>query len=127
MAVVTKNIQVPCGDTYEETWTVKQEDGTTPYDLTGCLLIFTIKNASVLTGTAQADPGVLQLKTPASGIVLTNASGGIATMTMTATQTNGISPQTYVYDVRLKDASGKIKRLQQGTVEFLPAITTSTS
>lgn len=124
MAAVSGNINITRGDTYVETWSVKQSDGTTNFDLTGGKMWFTIKtNASVADGSA-----TLQLSSPASGIVFSGTpTDGTATLTITAAQTAALVPQTYYYDIQVKNSAGAITTLASGTLTVDADITQATS
>jgi|SRR6478609_8294558 len=116
------NISIYHGDTYEETWTLKQADGVTPYNLSGAKVWMTVK-----TAYSVADPGSLQISSPASGIVFTDIPNGVINMTITAAQSAALAVQTYVYDIQIKDVAGKIFTLTSGTFTVNPEVTITTT
>jgi len=46
---------------------------------------------------------------------ITNASGGILTISNTATETMAVSPGIYVYDLEIESSAGVVTRLMEGT------------
>lgn len=121
MAVISTNFNVIQGDTYVESWALLDQSGVA-VDLTGAKLYFTVK-----TAYADADPGVLQLTSPSSGITIDSAAGGLATLTITSTQSGALTVGTYKYDVQLKDSAGTIKTLVSGTLTVDAQVTITTA
>jgi len=109
------------GDTFSFPIAVKTATGA-PYNLTGATLWSTVKRA-------WAEPDSLALarmKTPSSGIVVTDAVNGKAIVTMPAAATidMGDGPVTLVYDVQLRAADGvTITTIEIGTIECWPDAT----
>ena len=54
---------------------------------------------------------------------VTNASGGVLTLSMTATQTGNIEEGIYVYDVEITSSAGAVTRILQGKVTVTPQVT----
>lgn len=74
-----------------------------PVNLTGATLWMTVKYRYT-----DPDPGIVQVTTSA-GIVVTNATGGLATATIDATATTGLNvPITLYYDVKVLETSGTL-------------------
>lgn len=120
MANVSDNFTIVRGDTYVESWAITLNGSAV--DLTGGKLYFTLKS-----GYAVADPGSLQLTSPSSGITIDNAAGGLATMTITATQTAALTPGAYVYDIQFKDSNGKVTTFARGIATVDYDVTVSTA
>lgn len=94
-------------------------------NLTGCKLIFTVKNAPA----SQLDAAALLQKTsPSGGIVITSAAGGLATISIAASDTVSVSaPANYQWDLRIIEAGGKARESAAGTFRVLQNVTTATS
>ena len=54
---------------------------------------------------------------------ISNASGGIITMSMPASTTAAIEEAIYVYDIEITSPSSVVTRLMQGTVTVNPEVT----
>jgi len=59
--------------------------------------------------------------------LVTNASGGIASLTLTNSQTNALKPGRYVYDAELSfvDSAGATitERVLEGRIQVTPSVT----
>lgn len=99
MAKLGKNIaNVIRGDTRQINLTFLESDGSTPVNLTGGTVYFTVNSSS----DPSDDTGVAFQKTATS---FTDATEGEHTFTLTHADTN-ITPGTYWYDAQFKDVSG---------------------
>ncbi len=94
--------------------TVYQYDGTTPQDLTG----------STLTFNATVDDVNITKSSPSSGITVTNASGGLATLTIDAADTTDVDDDgTFVGPCELQlTSSGDPYELNSGTLTVYPNV-----
>ena len=54
---------------------------------------------------------------------VSNASGGVITLSMTATQTGNIEEGIYVYDIEITSGAGSITRILQGKVTVTANVT----
>jgi hypothetical protein len=90
----------PCirGDTRTVNLTFLESDGTTPVDLTGGTVYFTVN----ISSDPADDTSIAFQKTATS---FTDATAGQHTFTLTHSDTN-IDPGTYWYDSQFKDAVG---------------------
>lgn len=106
------------GDTIALSIAAKKADGTAQ-SLVGKLLTFTAKDR-----LGDADPGVFQ-KAIGSGIVVDNAAGGLATVTILPADTSGFTgPRTLLWDVQMTDqATGDKKTLDEGRLYVRPDVT----
>lgn len=86
------------GDTRQINLTFLQSDGSTPVDLTGGTVYFTVNSSS----DPSDDTGVAFQKTATS---FTDATAGEHTFTLTHSDTD-ITPATYWYDAQFKDPVG---------------------
>lgn len=99
MAKLGKTINnVIRGDTRTINLTFLQSDGSTPIDLTGGTVYFTVNSSS----DPSDDTGTTIQKTATS---FTSATTGQHTFTLTHDDTD-IDPNTYWYDAQFKDAVG---------------------
>jgi hypothetical protein len=99
MAKLGKTINnVIRGDTRTVNLTFLQSDGSTPVNLTGGTVYFTVNSSS----DPSDDTSVAFQKTATS---FTSATTGQHTFTLTHTNTN-ITPGTYWYDAQFVDSTG---------------------
>lgn len=108
------------GDSREITINILQSDGVTPFNLTGCEVWFTV-NANTDNTADNDSSAVIAVKTSE----FTNPSAGVATLQLTNAMTQYIPPDTYFYDVQLKDSMGNITSLQQNEFSVIADITRS--
>lgn len=110
------------GDTFSFDATIKDNDG--PVNLSGGLLIFTVKSKYIDADVA----AVAQKKSPSHGIVVTDAPNGKCTVTLSPTDTEGLinAWTQYVWDLQLV-SGGNVYTVAQGELEMLPDVTTSVS
>lgn len=94
--------------------TVTESDGETPQNLTGSTLEF----------NAAPDGVVIQLTSPSGGIVVTNAAGGLATMTIPpADSTPIVNTGIYQGPCELVLVNGSSRYLlNRGTLTVLPNV-----
>lgn len=111
-------LEITRGDTTTLNVSCFQTDGVTPLNITGYTLWFTAKYV-----VADADPGVFQKTTTAGGITITNAAGGIATVSLVPTDTSSLAGVVLLWDLQGKDPSGNITTLASGTLTITADIT----
>jgi len=110
MAAGTYNFIIDQGATFTRTLTVK-ENGSA-MNLTGysvASLMRSTHDSSTVVGTFAC--------------TISNASGGIITMSMTASATGAIEEAIYVYDLEIASGSGTVTRLLEGEVTVNPEVT----
>lgn len=113
------NIEIIRGD--DKVWilTVTRKDTGAVVDITDCDLVFTVRDNP--NGT------LLFQKTsdPASGIVLTDPTNGVAEITVDYDDTDGLTNEKaeYVYDVEITKSTGKIETVCKGKLTILPDVT----
>jgi len=93
-------------------------------DITGAKLWMSAKTGYTATGYVfQKDTALL------GGVVITNGPGGLATVTLSPSDTSSLPPTTVklVYDVQVKSASGLVSTVQSGTLTVEPDVTIATS
>lgn len=112
------DLTVKRGDTTTLSVAAKKGDGTAQ-TLVGKLLTFTAKDS-----LADPDPGVFQ-KTIGAGIVVDNAAGGLATVTIAPSDTSGFTgPRTLLWDIQMTDqVTGDKKTLDEGKLYVRPDVT----
>lgn len=112
------NYRVYRGDTIVLNITAKDTTGAA-LNLTGGTLTATLKSTM-----SDADPGLSQVTSPSSGITITNAAGGLATVTFPATATAGLTDDTTLYgDVQFVDSAGRKSTLELMTFEVKRDVT----
>jgi len=110
MAAGTYNFIIDQGATFTRTLTVK-ENGSA-MNLTGysvASLMRSTHDSSTVVGTFAC--------------TISNASGGIITMSMTSSATGAIEEAIYVYDLEIASGSGTVTRLLEGEVTVNPEVT----
>ena len=110
MAAGTYNFIVEQGATFNRILTVKENNSA--MNLTGYSV------ASKMRSTHDSSTVVGTFK-----CTISNASGGIITMTMTPAVTGAIEEGIYVYDLEITSGTGTVTRLLQGEVTVNPEVT----
>ena len=124
MATILASTQAPIiknyirGDSRVLNFTFLQADGKTPFDLTSCEVFFTV-NSNPDNLADNDSSAVIAIKTSS----FTNPTNGTASLTITNTMTQDITPGTYYYDIQLKDANGNITSLAQNQFIVIPDVT----
>ncbi len=88
-------------------------------DTTGAALNCTggIMTATLKDDLGDADPGLSQVTSPASGIAWVVQASGTATVTFPATATAGLTDDvTLYYDVQFVDSASRKSTLEKGTI-----------
>jgi hypothetical protein len=95
---VTAQINLQLNERNDETvnLVLLQPDGVTPYNLTGAVVNFWIKPSAMSQDT---DIDVIQLSTSTSGVVVTNATGGLATVNIPLVDLHTPTGRFYRVDV----------------------------
>jgi|TARA_R110000744_G_scaffold348988_2_gene454661 hypothetical protein len=92
-------------------------------NITGYSYTFTLKD-----NIDDSDPGVVQVTaTPSVSTSPTEASQGILYISVARNLTNGLTAQTYNYDVQQKDTSGDVQTLLIGKVKVVKDVTRTVS
>ena len=110
------------GGTYTLNIPVTNSDGTA-FNLTGSEVFFTVNSNS--EPTVDGTDSTAQIATSTNSFSV--PSSGIATITLSPTQTNTLSEGKYFYDVKLKDSSGNMSVVKRGTLFAIDNLTTRTS
>ena len=110
MAAGTYNFIIDQGATFTRQLTVKENNSA--MDLTGYSVASKMRSthdSSTVVGTFTC--------------TISNASGGIITMSMTASVTGAIEEGIYVYDLEIMSGAGIVTRLLQGEITINPEVT----
>ena len=110
MSAGTYNFILEQGATFNRQLTVK-DDGSA-MNLTGYSVASKMRSthdSSTVVGTFTC--------------TISNATGGIITMSMTNSVTGAIEEGIYVYDLEMTSGSGVVTRLMEGTVTVNPEVT----
>ncbi|WP_162616848.1 hypothetical protein [Aggregatibacter kilianii] len=108
-----RNLVMPRGNDVDVTARVRYRNGT-PYDLTGCKLLFVVKR-----NQSDAEP-LLKLTTENGGIMIYD--GNLAKIPITRAMTREIPKIVAEYNLHLITADNKFKTVLQGAIEFDPII-----
>jgi hypothetical protein len=116
------NLTMVRGDTPTFDIAVKKPDGT-PLSLAGAQMWFTAKKSTMDTDLA----AVFQ-KTIGSGITVTDATAGLAEVTLAAADTSALPSRIILeYDVQVKDVIGGVYTIARGWLTVSGDITRSTA
>lgn len=98
-------------------------DGGTPVDLTGVSMWWTAKRRHTDT-----DDQAVIAKTVGDGIAVTNAPGGLATVTIDPDDTAGLDNSSALWwDLQVKDGAGKVRTLAAGRLVVNADVTRATA
>lgn len=89
-------------------------------DLTGASLWFSVRRS-----LRDADP--LIQKTVGVGIVVAAPVSGLATISLSPADTAALAPGPYVYDVQVKEPSGRVTTIVQGVLDLAADVTLVTT
>ena len=98
---------------------INNPDGT-PFDLSGCEVFLTLNLSQ--TPAVDSTDSTASLKKSTS--TFTNPTQGLASLTLTNTDTQNLAPGDYYYDIQLKDVSGNITSLASNLWSVIDDITT---
>ena len=83
-----------------------------------------VANLTGYTGAGQIRKTYSSSTAVAFGVTVTNASGGLLTLTLTNGVTNGMKAGRFVYDVEItKTSNGEVTRVVEGQVTINPGVT----
>lgn len=122
MSIPVTNLLMTRGDTFTFNLTVTQSGAA--FNLSGVTLRMTAK-----WSYADADnAAVFTARSPSNGIVITNAGGGLATVTLAPAMTSGLPPAqvNLYYDIQVTDGSGNIYTIAAGVLTVSPDVTLTT-
>lgn len=110
--MTTENLELRRGDTHVFDLTILNAAGTA-MNLTGATVRFTAKN-----NLSDADGSAVITKiSPSSGIVVTDAAGGLARLTLLPADTSSITQERVLYyDVQVTDGSSVVTTVLEGTL-----------
>ena len=109
-------INIYRGDTVSLNLAVTSGTSSTARDLTDTTLFFTVKERKGHTDTQAA---ISKRSPTASGINVTSAAGGLATISLTAAETDALRTGPHWYDVQIKNSAGCVSTI--GTGQFIVA------
>lgn len=114
MTAIGQNFIMSAGDTVAVDFTLTEADGVTPLDLTG---------ASVKWRLARAVAGpALVSKDLSSGIVVTDAPGGLLTVTLLPDDTAELGGGRYYHEAEVTDAIADVSTVAVGTAVIRKAL-----
>jgi hypothetical protein len=99
------DLDINAGETTALALTLKDENGD-PIDLTTCTRLELAAKRNV------DDTEYLFRKTLGGGVVITDAAGGLATVTIAAADTLDLDDGAYPYDVQLVLSTGRFRALR---------------
>lgn len=108
MSAAAVDLNIDQGSTFVLPITYKDPDGNT-VDISGYSARMQLRKT-----VAQADPADLSLVSPTN--ITVGTTNGQLVVTISATQTGGLTSKKYVYDLEIESPSGVVTRLLQGTV-----------
>lgn len=121
--MTSTNLTMIRGDTVPINLTITNAQGAV--DLTGCELWFSAKKS-----VADPDPPIIAKSSGVlGGIQVTDAAGGLATVTLDPADTSAFTADTQLltYDVQLKDGAGNITTVASGYLTITADVTLATT
>ena len=118
------NITVYRGDTIDLDLTITTGSPSTSADLAGATLYFTLKEQVSMT---DAQATVRKESPEASGITITDAAGGLATVNIGTGDSYYFKTGPYYYGVQLKDATSNVFTIVTGLFNVLADVTRRTN
>jgi len=109
MAIIS-NLTIDQGSTFSVDIDVTDSDGDA-LDLTD----FTVQGQMRKTYTSSTATTFVS--------EITNATGGVVTISLTAATTNALKAGRYVYDVEITSPASVVTRIVEGQVEVTPGVT----
>lgn len=108
------------GDTFIFDITVKNQVTGLPLNITGWTLRFTVKQSKALE---QRRASIYATTGVEGGLIITNAPGGAARVTVPAADTALLRAGRYVYDVEVTDTFGVVSTIEDGQLVVDPDVT----
>ena len=105
----------PAGQDVTLTFTIEQTDGSAE-PLSGDDLIWTLRRRGASRNALK--------KTVGDGITVTDESGGVATASISHSDTNKLRPGIYDHQLWLKDSSGAYEEIGRGLVRLQKQLVT---
>lgn len=87
-----------------------------PVDLTGCEMLMQVR-------LEPGSPVIIELSTDDGQILITDALGGIFTMSLTPAETAALTPGWYKFDLLVTFPNTDVVRLLEGTFHVSPSVT----
>jgi len=116
------DLRVWRGDTVEIAVAAVKADGS-PLPLAGYTLRFSAKERLSDDDT----DAVISKMSPDNGIAIDDEPGGLATVTLAASDTEAFAgPRTLVWDIQMAAATGEVKTLDSGRLYVAPDVTRAT-
>lgn len=101
-------LEIPQGTTWTQVLQWLDPTGN-PYDVTGY-------SAELQMRSSYSDCYAYLTLSTAASTILVNGPSGIFTLTATPTVTTALSPNTYVYDLKVTSPGGTVTRLIEGHI-----------
>ena len=117
-------INIYRGDTTSLNLAVTVGTSSTAKDLTDTTLFFTVKEQK---GHSDDLAAIKKQSPTANGINITDATNGLATISLTADETNLLKTGPHWYDVQVKTSAGAISTVGTGKLIVAADITRRTS
>mgnify|MGYP007071576780 CR=1 FL=1 len=109
------------GDSKTFDLTFTSSNGTT-LNITGYTIFFTVKNKNSYYNEFNDSSALVSVNVTSH----TNATSGLSQVNISPSDTSTIAPGTYIYDMQLKDATGKVLTFIGGNFVLVPDVTRRT-
>jgi len=122
MVVTGTSDFIYAGNRRQLLFTVLDQDagGSTPFDLTGFSVTWAM--AILSDGVPVTSGPLINISTSTSAVVITNAAGGLLTVTLDGTLTAAIVPATYYWELEVTSAAGNSTVVATGTMDVRPNV-----
>jgi hypothetical protein len=108
VAATYQNFELYSGNALTVEFTVYQNDGRTPFNLSGASAIWRL--------CSLFDPAPVITKTIGAGLTITNAAAGIVSLSLSSSDTDPLGSQPYRHELEVIDGSGNPTTVTTGTV-----------
>lgn len=106
----TGTLSLVRGDDQTVGFTITQPDGVTPYDLTGCTMLFYVRRSTYYS------PLILTVTTT----VFSDPTGGVGSFTFVPADTASMDDNPYFFEMKLIDTAAKTTTLMTGELSITP-------
>lgn len=116
-----QDLDLKQGATLRVEHTLTNADGTTPFDLTGCLVRGQVRKTALATTAVQSFN--TQISSPATDGVYSFWLTDEQTAAITCGEKPGEDASQYVYDIEIEEPSGDVRCVLEGKISVIAGVT----
>lgn len=113
MTMTAQNYTIYAGDTVELLVAVTDSITGLAKNITGATIKWVLYNERTQAAVVN--------KTTSSGIAITDAAGGLYTVTVSALETATLTPEAFYHESEVTDSSGRVSTVFTGHIVVLPS------